>query len=200
MWRALMCLNLYGREAVRRKLKNSQKFLVFFGHFWAYVRQPHSHIGWARSMPFTSFNPTNPRTNPVNFHKKILRIGDFDSFFSKKKKNCFIPMKISPNLYGRMDGSKVWCFPWFPENSLLCVILCYTVYVYIWLLTAQSAQRQQKYNIHMSFYVQYLGYTTLGCGLTSCILISIKASFIFQAYTCTFGEWEAILSDNVVEE
>ena len=41
---------------------------------------------------------------------------------------CFIPMKISPNLYGRMDGSKFWCFPWFPENSLLCVILRYTVY------------------------------------------------------------------------
>ena len=41
---------------------------------------------------------------------------------------CFIPMKISPNLYGRMDGSKFWCFPWFSENSLLCVILRYTVY------------------------------------------------------------------------
>ena len=26
-------------------------------------------------MPFTSINPTNPRTNPWNFHKKILRIG-----------------------------------------------------------------------------------------------------------------------------
>ena len=51
-------------------------------------------------------------------------------FFSKKKIFfCFIPMKISPNLYGRMDGSKFWCFPWFPENSLLCVILRYTVYV-----------------------------------------------------------------------
>ena len=50
-------------------------------------------------------------------------------FFSKKNFFfCFIPMKISPNLYGRMDGSKYWCFPWFPENSLLCVILCYTVY------------------------------------------------------------------------
>ena len=42
---------------------------------------------------------------------------------------CFIPMKISPNLYGRMDGLKFWCFPWFPENSLLCVILRYTVYM-----------------------------------------------------------------------
>ena len=50
-------------------------------------------------------------------------------FFEKKIFFCFIPMKISPNLYGRMDGSKFWCFPWFPENSLLCVILRYTVYV-----------------------------------------------------------------------
>ena len=40
-------------------------------------------------------------------------------------------MEISPNLYGRMDGSKFWCFPWFPENSSLCVILRYTVYVKI---------------------------------------------------------------------
>ena len=38
-------------------------------------------------------------------------------------------MKISPNLYGRMDGSKFWWFPWLPENSLLCVILRYTVYI-----------------------------------------------------------------------
>ena len=28
-----------------------------------------------------------------------------------------------------MDGSKFWCFPWSPENSLLCVILRYTVYI-----------------------------------------------------------------------
>ena len=47
---------------------------------------------------------------------------DFFFFFF-----CFIIMKISPNLNGRMDGSKFWCFPWFPENSLLCVILRYTV-------------------------------------------------------------------------
>jgi hypothetical protein len=32
----------------------------FLGHFWAYVGQPHDHIGWAKSMP--SINPTNPRT------------------------------------------------------------------------------------------------------------------------------------------
>ena len=49
--------------------------MLFFGHFWAYVGQPHGHIGWAKSMPFASINPTNPRTNPWKFHEKILRIG-----------------------------------------------------------------------------------------------------------------------------
>ena len=58
-------------------------------------------------------------------------VGHFEFFFQKKiKKICFIPMKISPNLYGRMDWSKFWCFSWFPENSLLCVILRYTVYLF----------------------------------------------------------------------
>ena len=50
-------------------------------------------------------------------------------FFIKKNFFCFIFMKISPNLYGRMDGSKFWGFPWFPANSLLCVIKHYTVYI-----------------------------------------------------------------------
>ena len=44
-------------------------------------------------------------------------------------KKCFIPMKISHKLCDRMDGTQFWCFPWFPTNSLLCVILRYTVYV-----------------------------------------------------------------------
>ena len=58
-------------------------------------------------------------------------VGHFEFFFRKKIFFfCFIPMKISPNLYGRMDGSKFWYFPWFPENSLLCVILHYTVYTW----------------------------------------------------------------------
>ena len=35
-------------------------FSVLLGCFWAFVRQPHSHIRWATSMPFSSFNPTNP--------------------------------------------------------------------------------------------------------------------------------------------
>ena len=80
MRRAFMWLNLYGREAVQHKLTDRLKTqkMHFFACFWAYVGQPHSHIGEATSMPFTSFNPTNPRTNPWNFHKKIFRIGDFE--------------------------------------------------------------------------------------------------------------------------
>ena len=53
-------------------------FFVFLGCFWAYVRQSLNHIGWATSMPFASINSTNPRTNPWNFYKKILRIGNFE--------------------------------------------------------------------------------------------------------------------------
>ena len=60
---------------------------VFFACFWAFVGQPHSHIGWAKSMPFTSINSTNPMTSPYNFHKKILRIGNF-------KKHCFFELAI----------------------------------------------------------------------------------------------------------
>ena len=72
---------------------------MFFGSFWAYVGQPHDHIHWARSMPFASCNPTNPRTNLWNFHEKILRIGDFEKWpflknghfgFFFQKKNFFL--------------------------------------------------------------------------------------------------------------
>ena len=72
---------------------------AFFGCFWAFVGQPHGHIHWATSMPFASFNPTNPRTNLRNFREKILRIGDFEKwaffesailiFFFRKKKIFF---------------------------------------------------------------------------------------------------------------
>ena len=64
---------------------------VFLGCFWAYVGQPQDHIGWATPMPFASINPINWRTNPWNFHEKILRIvgagkwGFFESAISKKK-------------------------------------------------------------------------------------------------------------------
>ena len=60
--------------------------------------------------------------------RQFWKIGHFDFFSSKKIFFCFILMKISPNLYGRLDGSKFWHFPWFPAIFLLCVIKRYTVY------------------------------------------------------------------------
>ena len=118
-------------------------------------------------MPFTSINLTNPRTNPWNFHKKILRIGDFEKrpfwkishfeFFSWKFFFFyFILMKIISNLYDRMDGSNICCYPCFPANSLLCVIKRYTVYVsfqipgqirLIWAVINYSSNWQQVFYI-----------------------------------------------------
>ena len=107
---------------------------AFFAFFWAYVWQPHDHIGWAKSMPFASINSIQPRSNPWNFQKRkienwrfwktaILKNQPFWIFF------CLIPMKISHKLCGTMDGYQFWCFLWFPAKSLLCVIYRYTVYV-----------------------------------------------------------------------
>ena len=86
----------------------------FFACFIAYVGQPHSHMGRATSMPFTSINSTNPRTNPWNFHEKILRIGGAEKwgFFESPFRFFFgfISMKTSsPFIWGiiyfcNMDG------------------------------------------------------------------------------------------------
>ena len=106
--------------------------------FWAYVRQPHNHIGWSISMPFASINPTNLRTYPYNFEKNILNWQSWKSqfFFESaileiflKVFFCFIPMKISQSVISSKDGLKFWWLPWFPVNTLLFLILGYTVYV-----------------------------------------------------------------------
>ena len=96
-----MWLYLYGCQAVRRKLKKEVKnaFFMFLPFFWAYVRQPDNHIGWATSMPFASIYSTYPKTNPRNFSKITLRIGGAGKwhflvfwflviwFFKKEKRN-----------------------------------------------------------------------------------------------------------------
>ena len=38
--------------------------------------------------------------------------------------------EMQASLPCRMNGTQFWCFPWFPANSLLCIILRYTVYNY----------------------------------------------------------------------
>ena len=72
-------------------------FYVLFRCFWAFVWQPHGRICWATSMPFASFNPTNPRTNLRNFREKILRIGDFEKwvFFESAILNFFFKIFFS---------------------------------------------------------------------------------------------------------
>ena len=100
----LMYLNLSGREAVWHKGKNSLKTQKM--HFLpVFALMSDSHIGWDKSMPFASINPTNPRTNPRNKNKIFLRIGDFKKctffesailnfFFQKKNIFAFFPWKL----------------------------------------------------------------------------------------------------------
>ena len=56
-----------------------------------------------------------------------MRLSDIRAKTGQKKPFCFIPIKISHELCNGMDGTQFWCFPWFPPNSLLCVIYRYTV-------------------------------------------------------------------------
>ena len=68
-------------------------------------------------MPFASINPTNPRINPWNFHKKKLRIGIFEKlsflgltileFFFQDEKKCFSPIKISQSYLCIKDWVKI---------------------------------------------------------------------------------------------
>ena len=63
--------------------------------FCAYIGQPHNHTGWTTSMTFASINPTKERTNLWYFHKKNLRICDFEklSFFESAILNFFYSKK-----------------------------------------------------------------------------------------------------------
>ena len=96
---------------------NSQYFFMKF-----------SWIGWAKSIPFASINPTNPRTHPAQFCKEILRIdrlakwGFFEAailnfFFQRNIFFCFIPMKISHKLCVRIDGTQFLRLWWFMAKN-----------------------------------------------------------------------------------
>ena len=76
---------------------------------WFLAVNHHNHKNWVPSILthnlWLIFNSTNPRTNKWNFHKKILRIGDFEKwpffesailnfFFSKKIKIASSPWKL----------------------------------------------------------------------------------------------------------
>ena len=114
----LIWFNLYGCQAVRRKLEKGLKIhFLCLTPFWAYFGQHVNHIGWATSMRFASIYPFYPKTNPWNFlYKKYWGLGELENAlfwflvigFFKKKKN---QMKISLALiwgiiyFCTMDGS-----------------------------------------------------------------------------------------------
>ena len=101
-------------------------FFVLLGHFWAYVGEPHGHIGWAKSMPFASINqsyyPKDPsrsiwQKNIENWPFGKMRffwVGHF-GFFFRKKNNFFLlnPMKNSQRFLDSNDGLKFWWLPAF---------------------------------------------------------------------------------------
>ena len=64
-----------------------------------------------------------------------------------------------PNLYGRMDGSKFTRFPWFPANSLLCIIKRYTVYLHS-LGTPNLRVSQAKISKQLLLVLMYLNNNT----------------------------------------
>ena len=76
--------------------------------------KPHDHIGWAKSMPFASINPTNPRANPGNFGGNCSAFGEVEkvsyfesailNFFSKKKKE-----KKKNLLHPHENKSQIMC-------------------------------------------------------------------------------------------
>ena len=84
----------------------------FFACFWAYIRQSHDHISWAIPMPFASINSTNPRNNPWNFHKKVLRIGWAGTwvFFLSWPFWFFFQWKQAARSYDLSFISALWLF------------------------------------------------------------------------------------------
>ena len=48
---------------------------AFLAVNWAYIGQSDNHIGWAKSMPFASIDPTQPRTNSWNFGENCSAFG-----------------------------------------------------------------------------------------------------------------------------
>ena len=154
---------------------------VFLGCFWAYVGQPHDHTSWATPMPFASINPTNPRTNPWNFHEKILRIGGpgkwgfFEAailnFLSRTFWNffCFISLKNPALLYEVSFFSALWMV--FPESwkrscpnfyAHDCIII-FIFYIAVWFLyLVYCTNGKNKIHTYILFSGNSIATTCLG--------------------------------------
>ena len=60
-------------------------------------------------------------------------------------------MKISQSFLGSQDGSKFWWLPWFPANSLLCIILRYTVQCINWFFFKYDLSRWGKLTFEIDY-------------------------------------------------
>ena len=61
------------KEIENGRLKKTEN--TFFAVNWAYGGQPYKNIGWAKSMSFTSIDPTYPRINYWNFGENCSAFG-----------------------------------------------------------------------------------------------------------------------------
>ena len=115
---------------------------TFFVCFWAYVGQPHDLISWAVPMPFASINSTIPRTNPWEFHEKILRIGGAGKwgFFEAAILNFLsrpfwfffllhLCEKSSPFIWGKKNFCTMDGFSRILEKKF-CHLLCTRLYIH----------------------------------------------------------------------
>ena len=123
-----MWLNPYGREAGRHKLKNGLKTQKM--HFLPVFELTSASLTaiWVEPHQCPSHQSILLTQGPI--HEILAEIAQllamlknsvflsqpFSIFFSKKKKNCFIPMK---SFLGIKDGSKFW---WF-----LCNCVCHSI-------------------------------------------------------------------------
>ena len=71
-------------------------------------------------MLFASFKSTTQKTNPWYFHKKCWELVILKNSFLFIRPFwifCFIPMKISPRLFVRMDGTQSLWLWWFKAKN-----------------------------------------------------------------------------------
>ena len=117
-------------------------------------------------MPFASINPTNPRTNPWNFHKKIfwelaiLKNGHFEKrpFWKKIFKFFFFLLHLhenQPKLLGYQGWVEILMI--ILVYSKVCVIICYTVYAIHTLIYSQPIYFSGYLNMFKMNYVAKLG-------------------------------------------
>ena len=163
----------------QKQAKND--FFVFLGHFWA------------TSLPFASINPTNPRTNPWNFHEKILRIGGAAKwvFFKSAVLNFWTIIR-----------------PWILcKYVLVCRtphVPCYSTYVqgvphhywHPWFSnppTALCTEEEQKFNGYVYGYVKILEEDSTRLVAALSLLSLMSSQLCSQTKIIIFKFWRAKL-------